>query len=1304
MTTTIPVECSDITFYISSPEDEVYCVNTSSNPIPGVNGPIEHTDTDYLKHIDSSAECHSIENFSESENEVISNFLNESIERGAMTELQIDDTLKKENGITKNKEGLRNGSIDSGCTKDISGNDLECQCDGQTLSPCKALHSSTKSSRVHFEDVNNDAKSNSPNHVEYKNSSNGNPVTVSNGDLHNKHLDSNNCSANLEKGRHNLMPNGVKSEKDEEFSITNIQRLSRNSRYRKRSQREVVPSEDIEKTSWWKEFSVTHIKAKFHALEIEDLYQRYCVQLKHSLTVALVAVAMVMLLGTLIYHIIAKDTEGLSSGVLTTIIITLSIGFIVFSIILIFILRLKFYSRFPTFLSLVIWILLLSVACVYYNIVRTKKVTDNIAVMFYVIIICYIMLPLSKRLSLFLGLLTVLIEMTTSAILHSTGSDIQVEELMSNLVILICANLIGMYHKYLTDLTHRRTFLEARDSIQSMKKLEREKKQQEELLNSCIPGDIVEEMKEDITQKMVSPSHAFYDLYVQQHSDVSILYADIVNFTPLAAECTAPELVKMLNELFGRFDQLAKKNQCMRIKILGDCYYCVSGLPTPTPNHADNCVNMGLKMIEAIREVRDATGVDVDMRIGVHSGMVLSGVLGLSKWQYDVWSDDVTIANQMESGGVPGKVHVTKTTLDKLQKTDKYEIEPGDGQSRSAYLAKHQIDTYLITTKTIGFDGSRRIRSRFESSLRASLRVTKYLEESWNVDKPFANLRVSTMATKLLGLTSLAFLDSKLVYSTMSNDKSIAAMNAQLHSEVNEDLARKSLDLGRKYSWKRTKEFDTVLMRFYNELEHDYLNRPDTSFKLSVLCAFCIFVCILVVQAIVSDRGPAFIIAVCVGAFVFSLTTLLCFLAGNHTPSSLILKKLQLKPLHPRVRVLLALLCVSVTCTSVLMSVTDCDNSSTSKSNTTNLSKGINQSSYINQSNLRDSGDYCYRPVYFVLCSLLCLSTSSVFLQINYMVKLMYMCLAMVAFNVLLFVHPEFRLPNNGMMSEAIAGSVYMAVLFVTLIFLDRQVEYTNRLDFVWREQCINEKKDLQDTSALNEKLLQNILPKHVAEYFLKAPKSQDDLYSEYHPEVCVMFASIPNFKDFYQQSSSNKNGIECIRVLNEIIVEFDQLLSMRDFGSVEKIKTIGSTYMAVTGLRTPKTVRVLKRVNSKPFTEFRKNIVTMTNFALRMMASLDEVNKHCFNDFRLRVGLNHGAVTAGVIGARKPQYDIWGDTVNVASRMDSCGQLSKIQVPEKTAEVLIEEGFDCQYKGITHVKGKEPMPTYLVSYETTKL
>lgn len=149
-----------------------------------------------------------------------------------------------------------------------------------------------------------------------------------------------------------------------------------------------------------------------------------------------------------------------------------------------------------------------------------------------------------------------------------------------------------------------------------------------------------------------------------------------------------------------------------------------------------------------------------------------------------------------------------------------------------------------------------------------------------------------------------------------------------------------------------------------------------------------------------------------------------------------------------------------------------------------------------------------------------------------------------------------------------------------------------------------------------------------------------------------MVFVCITNFDDFY--SESFEGGLECLRVLNELISDFDELLQFRDFSSVNKIKTIGATYMAASGLS-------LKSCGDRTPT---RHLAALLDFALRLQDLVTEFNENMIGfNFKLRIGYNCGPVTSGVVGTTKLLYDIWGDTVNVASRMESTGVEGRIQV-----------------------------------------
>lgn len=208
---------------------------------------------------------------------------------------------------------------------------------------------------------------------------------------------------------------------------------------------------------------------------------------------------------------------------------------------------------------------------------------------------------------------------------------------------------------------------------------------------SILPKHLASEIRQDLGAVV---GGQFKKIYMSRHENVSILFADIVGFTAISSHCPAAELVQILNELFARFDKLAEKYHQLRIKILGDCYYAISGAPKERPDHAVLCVHMGLSMVEAIKSVRQKTKSTVDMRVGIHTGGVLAGVLGQRQWQFDVYSKDVELANKMESSGSPGRVHISNATLRFLN--DEFEVVDGYGDEREEALKIAGLKTFFI--------------------------------------------------------------------------------------------------------------------------------------------------------------------------------------------------------------------------------------------------------------------------------------------------------------------------------------------------------------------------------------------------------------------------------------------------------------------------------------------------------------------------------------------------------------------------------------------------------------------------------
>ncbi|XP_067353878.1 adenylate cyclase type 9 isoform X2 [Channa argus] len=1009
----------------------------------------------------------------------------------------------------------------------------------------------------------------------------------------------------------------------------------------------------------------------------------------------------------------------------------------------------------------------------------------------------------------------------------------------------LCAHVIGIHLFIMSEVRSRSTFLKVGQAIMHGKDLQVEKALKERMIHSVMPRRVADELMKQgddegsgensgkryssgacsasavsvggggssggpQAQSAASPKNhphsnhkrkktsipraqiIFRPFNMKRMEPVSILFADIVGFTKMSANKSAPALVGLLNDLFGRFDRLCELTCCEKISTLGDCYYCVAGCPEPRRDHAYCCVEMGLGMIQAIEQFCQETCETVSMRVGVHTGTVLCGILGIKRFKFDVWSNDVNLANLMEQLGVAGKVHLSEATAQFLD--DRYQREDGRVAERAGQSVVEKLKglkTYLISGRKWELEeqyGCSQMRLPGEDFVGVSMsscpqpctpdlisggaQTAEPLLPHHPLDRTGPRCVAhsvllssgaeqgddvavlngcqeehKTSSAKVIPSHTLRAANGLL---SPPLDEPVHASQSSLCDMLQEKEKKTSTSTGtgtslgmacgsgaagkgmdhsaliqlraKNFRQKSDAHFVDViredsLMKDYffkppiNKISLNFLERPlekayRSSYKEEIKNP-------VQVQTFASSTFSSFLDVV-LSCFVFLALTLACFLPplvsratiGLPAAAALVLAPLagllELASLVLSIR--MAFYLERVSCTRSLLSVFS---GWVPRHVIGAVLVSLPAISVL--SHLTCSVHLPLQVTMFLCCATtLAIIQYCNFCQLSFWMRSVLATATGIALLLLLYSplhssgNSSFTVHGSNISTLGHGGSesgpnpplqlldflVQEAVLafFLLLLlvwFLNREFEVSYRLHYHGNVEADKHRSNIQMMRDQAEWLLGNIIPIHVADQ-LKVTQS----YSKNHDSVGVIFASIVNFSEFYEESY--EGGKECYRVLNELIGDFDELLRKTEFKSVEKIKTIGATYMAASGLNVQ---QLAENDDDSPHAHLR----ALFNFALEMMGVLDDFNKNMLGfGFKLRIGFNHGPLTAGVIGTTKLLYDIWGDTVNIASRMDSTGVECRVQVSEESHAVLSAMGLEFDYRGTVNVKGKGQMRTFL--------
>eukprot|EP00050_Salpingoeca_kvevrii_P002408 m.192991 g.192991 ORF g.192991 m.192991 type:complete len:1202 (-) comp10603_c0_seq2:92-3697(-) len=864
---------------------------------------------------------------------------------------------------------------------------------------------------------------------------------------------------------------------------------------------------------------------------------------------------------------------------------------------------------------------------------------------------------------------------------------------------LALANILGIYYCLHHEHEQIVAFQLLRKLVQEREEAEEKKQFSQFVLSAAMPDEAVQWLT-DHSQEASPGNAVMHNMYLEMTPQASVLFCDIVGFTKISSCCSAKKLVGTLNDIFGEFDRIAARHHCEKIKILGDCYYCAAGLIVPRRDHARCCVEMALELIEKLREYEDALPEPIQMRVGIHTGSVLSGVLGRRNYQYDIWSKTVTIANLLEQTSLPGCIHISEATYACLG--NEYRCVPRFEAGAERPTVLKNMSTFFVQARhdesstdndelrtiydSIATNNSGKVTQgdiyrflhRTNNPVSITDIVTMFEDYELSTDGEIdfhtfksAMQRKNDVATSPL----IAFIKHK--FQLTDKDRSKAFFIA-----FRNFLRAKAALANEGSLLKPPRYFHPVTLRFSdNDTENMFaIHRASSGGMFVLIDALMYFLTNLAIfvmgeQATGGDCTKvqgSLLGAVCVAQAVIVLNVI-CTWRGCARPSK-----------SGNLFWIISLVTLLLTFCHALVSLKCQDEPA--------CCGRILGSNFVAEChNFEDTCTIAPCQAGFFLCNddpvpeltllsfvsgLLILACSTMLYGVAKSAVALVVVLFFIIY-VLVFAMDE----NFTQLEDFTPGArmpVYLMLLWFVMAFAARQSEFTEREAFRRRQLA---EKDITEAVALCSKYdatLRNILPDHVADRISHEPGKM--IAEQRH--AAIIFAHVVNYEDFYSEDFNA--GLDCIRILNELICKFDDLVDLPKYAPLTKIKTIGSTYMAAVGLA-----------------EVRDDVSNATiavDFAIDMFRAIRSFNRNLFNHgFVLRVGIHQGPVVAGVIGIERLYYDVWGDTVNVASRMESSGVNGGIQVTAGIHDELAGM-YVFSNPRATAVKGKlEPLTTYFV-------